>query len=55
MCRHTPIATLHRVLMVHIPNGIFAVDQKATSGRLTRSIARYARFVMNDRHPTVLV
>ncbi|ORY61396.1 DHHC palmitoyltransferase-domain-containing protein [Pseudomassariella vexata] len=53
--RHTPIAWLHRVLMVHIPNGILSLDQRFTSGRLTSSCFRFGNRIMYGRHPTVLI
>ncbi|KAH9988232.1 zf-DHHC-domain-containing protein [Xylariaceae sp. FL0662B] len=53
--RRTPIAWIHRAIWVSIPSGILALDERLTSGRLTASLARFARAFMYDRHPTVLV
>ncbi|KAJ9132147.1 Palmitoyltransferase [Pleurostoma richardsiae] len=53
--RHTPIAFLHKLLWVHIPNAVLALDERLTSGRLTSSCGRFGRYMMYDRHPTVLI
>ncbi|KAI2629919.1 zf-DHHC-domain-containing protein [Hypoxylon sp. NC1633] len=53
--RHTPIAWLHRAIWVYIPNGILALDQRLTSGRLTTGLGRLGSYIMYDRHPTVLI
>lgn len=41
--------------MVHLPNGILAVDQRLTAGRFTTSLRRFGNYLMNDRHPTILL
>ncbi|KAI0887785.1 zf-DHHC-domain-containing protein [Annulohypoxylon maeteangense] len=53
--RHTPIAWLHRAIWVYVPNAVLAVDQRLTSGRLSTSLGRFGRYIMYDRHPTVLI
>ncbi|KAI1141237.1 zf-DHHC-domain-containing protein [Hypoxylon sp. FL0543] len=53
--RHTPIAWMHRVIWVYIPNTILALDQRLTSGRLTSALGRFGNYIMYDRHPTVLI
>lgn len=53
--RRTPIGALNRLLMVHIPRFLFSLDQKISNGRVYASGAETLRFVMNERHPTVLV
>ena len=53
--RRTPIGALHRLLMIHIPRFLFYLDQKISNGRVYASGAETLRFVMNERHPTVLV
>lgn len=53
--RRTPIGALNRLLMVHIPRFLFSLDQKFSNGRVYASGAETLRFVMNERHPTVLV
>ncbi|KAK2074754.1 hypothetical protein P8C59_008937 [Phyllachora maydis] len=53
--RHTPVAWLHRLISVSIPNGVLAIDQKATSGRLTSCCWNFGQYIMYDRHPTVLI
>lgn len=54
-CRNNPIGKLNRLLSIHLPNAFLAVDQRITGGRTCLSLARGGRFLMNDRHPTVLV
>lgn len=46
---------MHRLIWVYIPNGVLAVDQKLTSGRLTASCARFGTYIMYDKHPTVMI
>ncbi|KAL8337614.1 hypothetical protein RB598_006492 [Gaeumannomyces tritici] len=53
--RNTPIAWLHRAIWVHLPNAVLAVDRKLTGGRFTESLVRFGRFMMHDRHPTVMI
>ncbi|KAK2004965.1 DHHC zinc finger domain-containing protein [Colletotrichum falcatum] len=53
--RHTPIATLHRVMWIHIPNGFLAVDRLLTGGRFSTSMMRFGNYMMHDRHPTVVI
>ncbi|KAK4038208.1 Palmitoyltransferase SWF1 [Parachaetomium inaequale] len=53
--RRTPIAWLHRLLWVHLPNGLTTLDQRLTGGRVTTSCARFGNYIMYDRHPTVLI
>jgi palmitoyltransferase len=55
LTRHTPIAWLHRLIWVYIPNGFLAVDQGLTGGRVSSYTARFARYLMYDKHPTILV
>lgn len=53
--RKTPIAALHRLVWIHIPNAGIAVDNMITGGRLFRSLSRFGNSMMHDRHPTVVV
>jgi palmitoyltransferase ZDHHC4 len=53
--RRTPIGFLHRLLWVYLPNGLSAVDQRLTGRRITRSLARTGNYLMNEKHPLVLV
>ncbi|OAQ82246.1 DHHC zinc finger protein [Purpureocillium lilacinum] len=53
--RKTPIAALHRLVWIHIPNAGIAVDNMITGGRLFRSLSRFGNFMMHDRHPTVVI
>ncbi|KAK0707458.1 DHHC palmitoyltransferase-domain-containing protein [Lasiosphaeris hirsuta] len=53
--RRTPIAWLHRLIWVYLPNGVLGLDQRLTSGKVTTSCTRFGKFIMYDRHPTVLI
>ncbi|KAH6682354.1 DHHC zinc finger protein [Plectosphaerella plurivora] len=53
--RNTPIATLHKFLFIKIPNGIVALDNMLTGGRVTGSMSRFGNYIMHDRHPTVVI
>jgi hypothetical protein len=53
--RHTPVAWLNKLILIHIPNGVLALDRLVTGGRFTSSLYRCGSFVVYDRHPTVLV
>jgi hypothetical protein len=53
--RSTPIGFLHRLLAVHLPRGLNALDQRLTNGQMYTSSSRLIRYLLNDRHPTVLV
>ncbi|KAF7551777.1 hypothetical protein G7046_g7620 [Stylonectria norvegica] len=52
--RRTPIATLHRLIWVHFPNLVLAVDQRLTSGRVSRYLKKFGNYLMYDRHWTVV-
>ncbi|KAM7204887.1 DHHC palmitoyltransferase domain containing protein [Naviculisporaceae sp. PSN 640] len=53
--RRTPIAWLHKLIWVYLPNGIYALDERLTSGRVTTSCSRFANYMMYDKHPTILI
>lgn len=53
--RKTPIGFVHRVIWIHIPNGLAAVDQRLTGGRVSRSLYRTGDYLMNEANPVVLV
>ncbi|KAF4122187.1 palmitoyltransferase ZDHHC4 [Geosmithia morbida] len=53
--RNTPISALHRAIWVHLPNGLLALDQRLTSGKLSRHLVRFGRHMLYDRHPTVVI
>ncbi|KAK7931544.1 palmitoyltransferase SWF1 [Apiospora marii] len=53
--RRTPVAWLHRVLMVHIPNAILFLDRRFTGGRVAESLSRFGHAAFYGRHPTVLI
>ena len=41
--------------MTHVPNAVLAVDRRLTGGRCTSSLQRFGSFMMNDKHPTVVI
>ncbi|KAK4128081.1 zf-DHHC-domain-containing protein [Parathielavia appendiculata] len=53
--RRTPIAWLHRLIWVHLPNGAVSLDERLTGRRVTSSCTRFFNYMMYDRHPTVLI
>ncbi|CAK7205849.1 palmitoyltransferase swf1 [Sporothrix eucalyptigena] len=53
--RRTPIAWLYSFFVVHIPNGVLALDRRLTGGKFTSSLQRFGSFMMNDKHPTILI
>lgn len=53
--RRTPIGALHRLLVEHIPGALLRLDQRISNGRILGSVRETARFLMNDRHPTILI
>ncbi|KAG8423567.1 palmitoyltransferase swf1 [Metarhizium acridum] len=53
--RRTPIGLLHRLIWIHIPNLLLSVDNRLTSGRITRSLSRFGHFIMHERHPAVVI
>ncbi|OAG37594.1 hypothetical protein AYO21_08202 [Fonsecaea monophora] len=53
--RRTPVAFLHRLLWRHIPNAVISVDERLTGRRLTRSLAKAGNYLMNEKHPIVLI
>ncbi|EAA26840.1 zf-DHHC-domain-containing protein [Neurospora crassa] len=53
--RNTPISFLHRLIWIHLPNGILTVDRTLTNGRLTTSLTRLGRHLWYDQHPTILI
>ncbi|GAB1315657.1 palmitoyltransferase swf1 [Madurella fahalii] len=53
--RRTPIAWLHRVIWVHLPNGVLGLDQRLSGGRVTASCVRFGNYMMYDKHPTILI
>ncbi|KJZ74653.1 hypothetical protein HIM_06003 [Hirsutella minnesotensis 3608] len=53
--RRTPVAALYKLIWIHIPNGLSALDNRLTSGKLSRSLMRFGTFIMYDRHPTIVI
>lgn len=53
--RRTPVGFLHRLIWIHTPNVLLSIDNKLTSGRTSSSLYRVGRFLMHDRHPTIVV
>ncbi|KAI0518064.1 DHHC zinc finger protein [Xylaria bambusicola] len=53
--RRTPIAWMYRALWVYMPNGVLALDQALTGGRIIASAGAFGHSVWYGRHPTVLI
>lgn len=53
--RNTPIAWLHRVVWICLPNAFSAIDQRLTSGRITAYTSRTFNYLMYDKHPIILI
>ncbi|CAG8115026.1 unnamed protein product [Penicillium olsonii] len=53
--RKTPVAFLHRVLWVYLPNGIAVVDNGWFGGRGVRCWTRSGSYVLKENHPLVLI
>ncbi|KAH8684234.1 DHHC palmitoyltransferase-domain-containing protein [Tricladium varicosporioides] len=53
--RNTPVGALHRIIWIHIPNGLRRLDQRFTNGRISSSTMRLAHTLWNDRHPVVMI
>jgi palmitoyltransferase len=53
--RRTPIAALHRLIWIHIPNAVARVDQVLTGGRVSSYLSRFSNMMLHERHWTVVV
>lgn len=53
--RKTPIGWLQRALCRHLPNGLRAIDGRATGGRITLKSKRLGRYLFYEQNPVVLV
>ncbi|KAJ6069900.1 hypothetical protein N7499_011787 [Penicillium canescens] len=53
--RKTPVAFLHRLLWVYLPNGIAVVDNRLFGGRVVRCWTRSGSYVLKENHPLVLI
>ncbi|KAK5163951.1 palmitoyltransferase swf1 [Saxophila tyrrhenica] len=53
--RKTPIGWLQRVLCLHIPNGMRAIDRHTTGGRITIKSKRLGRYLFYEKNPIVLI
>ncbi|KAK8098059.1 uncharacterized protein PG998_013545 [Apiospora kogelbergensis] len=53
--RRTPVAWLHRALMVHLPNAFLFLDRRFASGRVAASLSRFGHATFYGRHPTILI
>lgn len=53
--RKTPIGFLNRLLWIHLPNTLTNTDRRITGGRLTSSLAYTGNYLLNEKHPLVLV
>jgi hypothetical protein len=49
------VAWLHKAVWVYIPNGVYALDNRLTAGRLTSSAGRFGHYLMYDKHPLVVI
>src|ERR1700761_3946913 len=53
--RRTPIGWLQRVLCLHIPHGLQAVDRRITGGKVTTKSKRLGQYLFYEKNPVVLV
>ncbi|KAF2802392.1 zf-DHHC-domain-containing protein, partial [Mytilinidion resinicola] len=53
--RNTPIGFLHRLLIIHLPNGMRNVDLYLTNGRITNGSSRLGHYLMHEKHPVVVI
>ncbi|KAJ5525534.1 hypothetical protein N7494_012184 [Penicillium frequentans] len=53
--RKTPIAFLHRVVWVHIPNGVAFLDSHLFGGHIVRVWNRSGSYMWNENHPVILI
>ncbi|KYK55080.1 DHHC zinc finger domain-containing protein [Drechmeria coniospora] len=53
--RRTPVAGLHKLIWIHIPNAALALDNKLTAGKLSKSLSRGFHYFLYERHPTVVI
>ncbi|KAF2641091.1 zf-DHHC-domain-containing protein [Massarina eburnea CBS 473.64] len=53
--RNTPIGFCYRLIVLRIPSTLRRLDIKLTNGRITSGSARLGHYLMNDKHPVVMV
>ncbi|KZF21176.1 DHHC zinc finger domain protein [Xylona heveae TC161] len=53
--RDTPIGSLHRLLLIHIPSFLRSVDYRFCGGHVSPALARLGNYLMHDKHPLVLI
>lgn len=53
--RGTPISFLHRCIWIHGPNAFRFLDRKLTNGRVSEGGSRLSNYLMNEKHPLVIV
>ncbi|OCK79334.1 palmitoyltransferase swf1 [Lepidopterella palustris CBS 459.81] len=53
--RNTPIGSLHRLLVNHVPNLLRNVDVLLTNGRITRASSRFGNYLAHEKNPSVIV
>ena len=53
--RRTPIGFLNRLLWIHLPNTFSNADRRITGGRLISTLADTGNYLLNEKHPLVLV
>jgi hypothetical protein len=52
---NTPIGSLHRLLVVHVPSALRKLDVKLTNGRITSGGSRLGHHLMYEKHLTVVL
>ncbi|CAI6332203.1 unnamed protein product [Periconia digitata] len=53
--RNTPIGFCHRLLVIHVPWSLRRLDVALTGGRITGGSSRLGYYLMNEKHPVVMV
>ncbi|PYH98800.1 hypothetical protein BO71DRAFT_315565 [Aspergillus ellipticus CBS 707.79] len=53
--RKTPIGFLHRALWIHLPNGLFFLDDRLLNGWLFYCWSRSGSYILHENHPLILI
>ncbi|KAI5807378.1 DHHC palmitoyltransferase-domain-containing protein [Peziza echinospora] len=53
--RHTPVGWAHRFFLQLLPRWIYRLDVLVTGGCVISSLARCGSYLMNDKHPLIMV
>ncbi|KAL4804510.1 essential cytoplasmic protein Ctr86 [Aspergillus unguis] len=53
--RKTPIGILHRIIWIHIPDGVIYIDSRLFGGRIFKFWSRVGNYVFFENHPIVLI